>query len=164
LNRYQWALIIGPKTEDENSNGRRFQAKERFSKQVHSPVPQSTWEYEEREISMIPSSTLLVRVLIGKIKDGVRMESILRETPLRPKTDGWGGVEWVKEALVTAFGEKGVVRGPKSLDWEMVRDTAMWYVEEKRSSRRFEGQADDGDFDRMKAPTWDLVERVELFS
>ncbi|KAI0426084.1 hypothetical protein F5Y09DRAFT_334430 [Xylaria sp. FL1042] len=44
---YHWALIVGPKTESENSRG-------------------SVWEYEERTISMATTSMLLVRIMVGK--------------------------------------------------------------------------------------------------
>lgn len=53
------------------------------------PVAESVWEYEERESSMLPTSMLLVRVIIGKVKDRNRLESLLRTIPVLPG----GGVE-----------------------------------------------------------------------
>lgn len=41
-------------------------------------------------------------------------------------------------------------------EWQDVRDTAMWYVEKKKSEHRFDGQVA---FDMKKAATYDAIER-----
>jgi hypothetical protein len=156
--RYHWALIVGPKTEDADSKGARFHAKERIRLVGNPPMPKSVWEYEERESTMMPTSMLLVRVMIGKVKDRNRLESLLRNTPVRPGIDGWNCVAWVKEALEIALCDKKVMGNPKHLDWDAVRDTAMWYVEQKKAEHRFDGQRN---FDQTKVATWDMIDGIE---
>ncbi|KAF5560245.1 hypothetical protein FPHYL_6758 [Fusarium phyllophilum] len=155
---YHWALIVGPKTESNASRGRRFHAKEKLHVFGNPPVPQSVWEYEEREIPMMPTSMLLVRIMIGKVKDGNRLESILRGIPVRPEVGGWNCVAWVKEAVEIALQDKRALGNPRNLSWDSIRDVAMWYVEDKKAAHRFDGQ---GEYDQSKAATWDMLEGVE---
>ena len=107
---------------------------------------------------MMPTSTLLVRVMIGKVKDRNRLESMLRNIPIRPGVEGWNCVAWVKEAIETALREEKVLGTPKTLHWDSIRDTAMWYVELKKAAHRFDGQ---GGFDLTKAATWDMLDGLE---
>ncbi|KAG8410446.1 hypothetical protein J3459_017124 [Metarhizium acridum] len=155
---YHWALMVGPKTEDKCSTGARFHAKEKMRFVGTPPVPESVWEYEERESTMLPTSKFLVRVMIGKVKDGNRLESLLRNTPIRPGVEGWNCVAWVKEAIETALREDRVLGTPKNLGWDSIRDTAMWYVGQKKAAHRFDGQ---GTFDQNKAATWDMIDGLE---
>lgn len=122
-------------------------------------MAQTVWEYEEREIPMRPTSMLLVRIMIGKVKDRNRLESILRNIPLQPEVEGWNCVAWVKEAINTALQDKRALGSPKNLSWDSIRDLAMWYVGEKKAAHRFDGQ---GEHDQSKAATWDMLEGVEL--
>ncbi|KAK9445201.1 hypothetical protein VB005_00309 [Metarhizium brunneum] len=155
---YHWALIVGPKTEDKRSRGARFHAREKMRLIGTGVVPESVWEYEELESTMLPTSMLLVRVMIGKVKDRNRLESLLRNIPIRPRVEGWNCVAWVKEAIETALRDKKVLGTSKNLDWDSIRDTAMWYVGQKKAAHRFDGQ---GEFDREKAATWDMIDGFE---
>jgi hypothetical protein len=86
---------------------------------------------------------LLVRIMIGKIKDIVRLRSILRNTPIRAgQTDynHWNCVEWLKEALRLIQGD-GKTLGTSVTNWTSVRDTAMWYVYKMKKEHRFDGKA-----------------------
>jgi hypothetical protein len=47
---------------------------------------------------------------------------------------------------------------PQNAHWNSIRDTAMWYVEEKKAAHRFDGQ---GGFDQNKAATWDMIDGLE---
>lgn len=156
--RYHWALIVGPKTEDEDSKGARFHAKEKIRLVGAGPMPESVWEYEERESSMMPTSMLLVRVMIGKVKDTNRLKSLLRSIPIRSGVEGWNCVTWVKEAFETAQRDKRVLGTPNSVYWDSIRNTAMWYVEQKKADHRFDGR---GAFDQTKAATWDMIDGRE---
>jgi hypothetical protein len=49
--------------------------------------------------------------------------------------------------------------GTGSTDWQYVRDTVMWYIEDKKAGHRFDGQ---GNFDMTKVPTWDLLSGKEV--
>ncbi|KAJ5189668.1 hypothetical protein N7491_008287 [Penicillium cf. griseofulvum] len=48
---YHWALIVGPKVEEEDSMGFRYHAKER-----RETDGSSKWFFEERECALIPTS------------------------------------------------------------------------------------------------------------
>ncbi|GAB0137719.1 hypothetical protein EsDP_00005975 [Epichloe bromicola] len=155
---YHWALIVGPKTESHASRGRRFHAKQKLHVFGNPPMPQHVWEYEEEEIPMMPTSMLLVRVVIGKVKELGRLKSILRNIPLRHEVGGWNCVAWVKEAVETALQDTRALKASEGLNWDSVRDVAMWYVEQKKAAHRFDGQ---GDYDQSKAATWDMLEGIE---
>lgn len=52
--------------------------------------------------------------------------------------------------------------GTSQLDWQIVRDTAMRYIEEKKTQHRFDGKAKKGQFDNHKPATFDLLTGKEL--
>lgn len=107
---------------------------------------------------MMSTSRLLVRVMIGKVKDKSRLASILGGIPVRPEVEGWNCVAWVQEAVKTALQEEALGTSKQNIDWKSIRDVAMWYVEEKKSAHRFDGQRR---YDQKTAATWDMLEGVE---
>ncbi|KAI9729180.1 MAG: hypothetical protein M1834_007087 [Cirrosporium novae-zelandiae] len=157
---YHWAFIVGPKIEpDEGERGTRFDVRNRMSLDAQSL--QSTWEYEERKITLEPTAMLLVRILIGKVKNMKRLKSVLEATPVRagqPGYDHWNCVEWIKEALDRLTQDEKAL-GTSATDWDIVRDTAMWYSNKKKREHRFDGQ---GGYDPKKVPTWSMLDKVEL--
>ncbi|KAK1960987.1 hypothetical protein LY78DRAFT_589696 [Colletotrichum sublineola] len=155
---YHWAFIVGPKSESGTSQGFRFHAKERLSFVGNPPVAQSVWQYEETEILMAPSSMLLVRIMVGKVKSIDRLRSIFERTPVRPEIDGWNCVAWVKEALLAAIQDSRAL-GTSAGGWQEVRDTAMLYVKRKKEAHRFDGTVY---YDPTQAATWDMLSGVEL--
>ncbi|KAF4965164.1 hypothetical protein FZEAL_10797 [Fusarium zealandicum] len=155
---YRDSKTLGPKTESSASRGRRFHAKEKLRVVGNPPMPRSVWEYEERDIPMMPTSMLLVRVIIGKVKDMSRLKSIFRNIPIRPGVEGWSCVAWVKEAVETALQDTRALGVPQTLTWDSIRDVAMWYVAEKKAAHRFDGQ---GDYDQSQAATWDMLKGFE---
>ena len=105
---------------------------------------------------------VLVRVMIGKIIDKERLLSVLRNTPVRayeprPAHDIYNCAVWVKEAL-ELIQRDGEAMGSSVLDWNYIRDTALWfvkhYVERKKSDRRTER---DGGYNINKVATWDML-------
>ncbi|KAK1996793.1 hypothetical protein LX36DRAFT_691784 [Colletotrichum falcatum] len=144
---YHWGFMVGPKKESDDSLGRRIHAKEVITLEGTPPRPKSRWVYENRETSMNPTSMLLVRVVIAKIKDMRRLQSIFDNPPLRP------------EAFETAL-RTGNALGTSAGNWELVRNTAMWYVEKKKAEHRFDGTLI---YDTSKAPTWDILDNREQF-
>lgn len=160
MERSHWAFIVGPKSESSSSRGYRFHAKERLSFVGIPPVSQSVWQYEEMEIPMAPTSMLLVRIVVGKVKSMNRLRSIFKDTPVRPEVTGWNCVGWVKEALLAAMQDNRAL-GTSASGWQEVRDTAMSYVESKKAAHRFDGTVY---YDPFQAPTWDLLAGVELMS
>ncbi|GES66234.1 hypothetical protein ASPCAL11780 [Aspergillus terreus] len=150
---YHWALIVGPKAETEGSMGYRYHAKERPNLRQGSE-----WFFEERNIPLIPTSMLLVRIMVGKVADGKRLVQILRNIPIRQGQPGWNCVFWVQEAL-QALKDDGKALGTNVIEWQRVRDQAMAYCQKKKDQHRFDGR---GNFDATKAPTYDLVEDKEI--
>jgi hypothetical protein len=51
-----------------------------------------------------------------------------------------------------------------SLDWDTIAQTAEWYVEQKATQHRFDGQAAPGTFDEARVPTWDILDCSERIS
>jgi hypothetical protein len=56
---------------------------------------------EKRKCPVIPTSMLLVRIMIGKVEDGNQLVEILRTTPVPKSQPEWNCVSRVKEALET---------------------------------------------------------------
>ncbi|ORY68352.1 uncharacterized protein BCR38DRAFT_481834 [Pseudomassariella vexata] len=154
--KYHWALLVGPKSENDGSGGKRYHAKEKMVS-VQGEV-QSQWAYEEREISMAATSMILVRVVIGKIKDRLRLVSILESIQIRASQPGWNCVGWIQEAL-EILAKDGKALGTSVTDWKTIRDTVLWYVQHKEAEHRFDGRAQPGQFDNTKVPTYDLVDK-----
>nr|POE56791.1 hypothetical protein CFP56_33763 [Quercus suber] len=153
--KYHWALIVGPKVENERSQGTRYHAKEGVA--IIDGESRSVWTFERRSASMAPTAMILVRVMIGKVADNLRLESVLESTPVRQGHPTWNCVGWVKEAIEVLERDRRVL-GTAVTSWEPIRDTAMRYVEKKKAQHRFDGQ---GNFDSSKVPTWDMLEDRE---
>ncbi|KAH8723970.1 hypothetical protein GQ44DRAFT_655675, partial [Phaeosphaeriaceae sp. PMI808] len=91
---YHWALIIGPKNESIEGRGWRFHVKEGLK-----PDGTLGWLFEEKEIPLVATQMLLVRICVAKIEKDDRIKTILRGVPTREGLQGWNYVYWVKEAL-----------------------------------------------------------------
>jgi hypothetical protein len=144
---------VGPKLEAADAMGVRYHAKEKLGL-----AGGSEWFFEERECSLIPTSMLLVRIMVGKVADGNRLVEILRNTPIRQGQPGWNCVLWVKEALEMLKVDPKAL-GTSVVEWEKVCSGAMDYCQRKKDQHRFDGQ---GNFDKKKVPTYDLIERKEI--
>lgn len=118
----------------------------------------SEWFFEERECPLAPTSMLLVRIMVGKVADGIRLVEILRRTPIRQGQPGWNCVFWVKEALET-IKRDGKAVGTSVIEWDKVRNQAMGYCQHKKDQHRFDGR---GNFDMRKVPTFDLMSLKEV--
>ncbi|KAG8664899.1 uncharacterized protein FPOAC1_012876 [Fusarium poae] len=153
---YHWALLVGPKVENNETRGKRFHAKER----IYSGM-QSVWEFSEQETGTASTLMILVRIQVAKVKSMERLEIILRSVPVRGEQEGWNCFEWVREALATLKNDSKAL-GTSVLDWATLRDTAMSYVQEKGMKHRFDGQAAPGQFDTSRVSTYDLLEGKEL--
>lgn len=144
--------MLGPKAEVEGGRGIRYHAKDK-PKQGGG----SEWSFEELDCPLYPTNMLLVRIMIGKVKERSRLAVILRNTPIRQDQPGWNCVLWIKEALERVK-EDGKALGTSVLEWEKVRDGAMKYCQIKREEHRFDSQ---GNFDMRLAATYDLIEQKE---
>lgn len=83
LDRYHWALLVGPKKENPGPVvGQRYHV-------INQPVGPK-WKYEAGDVKdVLVTAQLLVRVTIAKVVDEQRLIDILRTVPVDP-TD-WDG-------------------------------------------------------------------------
>ncbi|KPM39109.1 hypothetical protein AK830_g7460 [Neonectria ditissima] len=150
--KYHWAFLVGPEPGEPGATGTRYHARRYFRNDDGRLL--TWWAYEECEISMDPTERIRVRVVIGKVEDMSRLQSLLRSIPVRPDDPGWNCVWWMREAFEVVRTDGRAVSA--MLDWQTVRNTATWYAELKTSEHRFDGQAEPGTFDSRRVPTWDL--------
>lgn len=61
LSRYHWGLIVGPKEEKEDGRGMRYHVMQK----VVGPN-QMPWIYEARDIHLLTTNMLLVRVVMPR--------------------------------------------------------------------------------------------------
>ena len=152
LTRYHWALISGPKKDDANVKGVRYDAKERITKSG-----KTEWYFEERRGGVDGNGMLLIRLIVAKVARPSELVHILRQVPVKQGVPGWNCVAWVNEAL-EKLEAHGKVLGTHRTEWLDVTDTALWYVEKKKCEHRFDGK---GDYDTSNVPTYDLMESKE---
>ncbi|KAI1125835.1 hypothetical protein F5Y10DRAFT_267721 [Nemania abortiva] len=153
---YNWAFIVGPKIEPERGGwGIRFHVVD--SNMVLSQQPPD-WVYNEGTITLEPTPTLLVRVVVGKVKNIDRLQSILRQVPVRSEVPGWDCESWVKEALRMLNSDREAM-GTSIASWDLVRSTVIEYANSKRAARRL---TTVGQYDGSKVATWDMMEGKEL--
>lgn len=121
-------------------------------------VAQKVWEFEEASTSLQPSNMILVRIIIGKVKDHQRLREAFRRVPVQQDTPGWNCVSWAIDGYYEAVYDKKAL--DKAIgDWESVRKAAMWYVAEKKAAHRFDRE---GEWDTSQVPTFDLLVGKEL--
>lgn len=107
--------------------------------------------------SMLPTQMILVRLMIAKVEDPGRLAQLLREVPVKRGQEGWNCVSWVKEALANIATSTKII-GTGVVEWGPVRDKAMSYCQQKKDEHRFDGE---GNFDRSKVATFDLMQKKE---
>lgn len=142
--------MVGPKIEGERKKGLRYHAKETLGPNGFQ------WEFVKQEVSLQPTDMILVRVIVGKIEDGKRLDSILSQIPVRGGTPQWNCVSWVKEALATVEGD-GKTLGTCVTEWDKVRDTAMEFCQRKKDEGCFKEK-----YNPQRVPTYDLMGNKEV--
>ncbi|KAK2756211.1 hypothetical protein FQN54_005619 [Arachnomyces sp. PD_36] len=152
---YHWALISGPKTETDTSQGKRYHVRQR--QYTENGDLRTRWEYEELEIPTAPTRMVLVRITVAKIVKSERMQQILRGVPIVQNDANWTCRIWVRDALASLAADEGVL-GTSITLWATVENTAKQYVRRKKDQHRFDGQVQ---WDMEKVPTWDLIENKE---
>lgn len=118
------------------------------------------WVFEERSISLKATNMLLVRVMIGKVVDTEGLRSVMHSIQVKNNDPAWNCVIWIEDALAKLAGGKTI--GTSQLNWQTVRDSAMKYVEEKKTQHRFDGKAPEGQFNTSNAATFDLLTGKEV--
>lgn len=140
--------MTGPKEEVEGGRGMRYHAKEQI---LHTG--QIQWIYEERDIPLIATNMLLVRVVVGKVTNMEQLVKILRNVPIVQGDGAWNCITWVKHALEALQFSKEAL-GTCRIEWIPVRDAAMKYCGDKKKDHRFDGTRG---FNMSKAATYDLL-------
>ncbi|PIB02342.1 hypothetical protein CB0940_00854 [Cercospora beticola] len=162
--KYHWAFLIGPKHENKSSQGTKCHAKDVviIDETKDKYTIRTEYHFEERKVWLTAVDMIVVRLLLGKVLDKERLMDVLRGTRVKKHSDagGWNSVSWTKDVLDRLTREDGIL-GASVIEWETVRHSALWYIEEKTAQHRFDGKA-IGTFDKTKVPTWDLVNDIEL--
>lgn len=158
---YHWALFVGPKHETTATQGTRFHALERLTRQEDGTT-KSAWNFEEKDLPTGPAGGILVRILVAKVHNRHQLQQLLQEShvPIRQGKEGWNCISWVQEALSVLVGSENVL-GSGVTDWEGIRAAAMSYVTKKKEEHRFDGRAEQGRFDCSLVPTFDLIRGQE---
>ena len=86
-----------------------------------------------------------------------RMENALK------KSSKTYSVSWVRDVVAAVKATPRCV-GTEKLDWPVIKDTAMEYCQKKSDAGRFVDRGDEvEDEDNRKVPTWDLMDKKEIF-
>lgn len=125
---------------------------------TQSKLSRWAWEYEEILLQNVQITTsLLVRVMIGKVEDLERLVAIFRIVPVIQNNPDWRCRTWCANALA-AVAADGKAVGTSVLDWEHVEEAARWYAGQKTAEGRFS----DSSLSLKPRPTWDLLQNKEL--
>ncbi|CAK7205988.1 hypothetical protein SEUCBS139899_008771 [Sporothrix eucalyptigena] len=188
--RYHWALLRGPKFEDEDTLYKKYQAidtaenapgggESSTSSSSSSPTQAratpmsplspavstaptaslSTWMYDEQTIPPY-DLMLLARVLIGKIRNPMRFEDVVRAVPVPANRNSFTWVQAALEAL--ASDTIGPMGKSSNLAWPAVCSAATEYIDQKATEHRYDGLAPVGQFDFSKPATFDLLLGKEI--
>ena len=147
--RYHWAFLVGPKIENaEQVRGVRY----------HAVNPYDTgWKFEKTDLSNVRMThNLLARILIGKIENLERLNTILENVPVTRDDPQWRCRNWIASSL-TAIKKDGKAVGTAQLDWNQIEETARRYVAEKTAMGRYQ-KAENILGPR---PTWDMLDGKE---
>lgn len=69
--------------------------------------PSSIWQYEETQLRNVQNTTsLLVRVLTGKVEDLKRLIDVLRGIPVIQNDPGWRSRTWCANALAAIVADR----------------------------------------------------------
>ena len=147
---YHWAFLIGPKVENAAVPGTYYHVKNPISK---------GWIYEEAQVQDVRNTlTLLARIVIGKITDEARLIEIVRSTPVAQDDPNWRCRTWVADVLARVARDGGAV-GTADLSWPRIERVARDYVGRKTAEGRY---GTGSDMEKPK-PTWDMLEKRELW-
>lgn len=91
---------MGPKQETTATQGTRFHALERLTRQEDGTT-KSAWQFEEKDLPTGPAGGILVRILVAKVHDRHQLQQLLQESrvSIRQGEEGWNCIAWVQEAL-----------------------------------------------------------------
>ncbi|OCT48482.1 hypothetical protein CLCR_04371 [Cladophialophora carrionii] len=150
---YHWALVVGPQTACRTDVGTRYHV-------AHLDEHSDKYLYEEQDIPLnVGAQKGLVRVAICKVSDEERLQSILRDMPIRGDDSAFNCLTWVREAFRRLHDDgKAVKTYLKSDDWDDVEKCARKYCKRKRDAGRFQEGNNNG-----AARAWD-VNQISTFN
>ena len=162
---YHYALFISKKQNEDVSNSSpviKYHVKNTLQN-VDGEISQP-WRFERISIPDVDfEQRLLVRVVIGKVRDQDLIEELLKTTPVyqtddpdraRARARAFNCVTWVRDAIEAL---KGIQAVSSLLSWEEVEREALGYVRRKKEEGRWSaGQLDN------KIPKLDLLEGREV--
>ncbi|KAI9164003.1 hypothetical protein HJFPF1_05638 [Paramyrothecium foliicola] len=170
--KYYWALMIGPRDETPDSIGHRFNITPCKPLTADATADTDTNNntttanglnyhyYEVWPTPMTLSTTILARIMIGKVRDPRRLRALLANVPLRPADLGWDAIAWTQDAVLAALADSRAVKTTLNrADWHFIRDAALWFVGFKVAARRYDPARSSRD---ELAPAWDLTAGEEL--
>jgi len=152
-------VSLGTNDWSEKRNGRRtsmrYHAKERVLQ-----TGQIQWIYEEKDVPLVATNMLLIRVVVGKVTNMEQLVMILRDVPIIQGDRAWNCVTWVKNALEALQSDKKAL-GTRRIEWIPVRDAAMKYCGDKKNEHRFDGSRG---FNMSDVATYDFLEGRETIA
>lgn len=132
---------------------RRSSANSRSSQQ---PPSLQRWEYNAEQVAN-QTGGMLVRVLIGKVEDQTRLQTLLENVAIRQGDPGWNCASWIGDSLRVIARDGRCVGRASITDWTTVGAFVVGYTDRKRIEGRFRY-----DPERPGVPTFDLTRGKEL--
>ena len=120
--------------------------------------------YEEQDLSSSPVAQRgLIRITVCKVIDDERLQTLLRDLPVREEDPTFTCLTWVREAFCKLHEDgKAVKSYLRAEDWNSVETCARTYCKRKRDLGRFH----DGNVavdNNGAPPMWD-VKKISTFN
>jgi hypothetical protein len=154
---YHWALLVGPKTEEVDSDATRYHIRNRID-----PVSKrEIWVYEALPIKAAPTSMILTRIMIAKVADNAALERVLERIPIRQGDPEWRCRHWVIEAVAALNADPKALGTKVTGNWAPIEAEARRYTDAKVASGRYmSGHALQHS---GRVPTYDMLDNAELY-
>lgn len=127
---YQWALLISPKEEYEDTEAERWLMRQK----AIDGSSRTVWTVETDEVLLRPHDSILARILIGKVTDRNRLAGILLISKIsstaieRPRKH----LTWIRD-MVTDLRKDG--KCCKHLpEWQYIEQACMEFAEKSNYS------------------------------
>ena len=113
--------------------------------------------YEEVPLRNVQTTTtLLARIVIGKIEDEQRLVNIFRNARVIQNNPNWRCRTWVADVLAT-LARDGRAVGTSQLAWNKIEQLARDYVAKKNAAGRYNRAEDMA----SPKPPWNMLEGKE---
>lgn len=155
---YHWSIVVSPQTAMRTDPGTRYHV-------AHLDHESGKYFYEEQDMpSHTAAQTGLIRVAVAKVTDEERLQSLLRELPVREDDSAFNCLTWVREAFTRLLDDgKSVKSYLDSNDWNAVETCARKYCKRKRDAGRFQERTGGAPNNNGGARQWN-VEKISTFN